>query len=366
MSTADRPQVLYLWGDDEWTMDRVVASVAEELARDTGALPERWREEGKAVTADVIAGRVAMAPMFGGGTVAVVANPSPLVRSREAREGLGRAIASVAPGNALIFLEFDGSGGRKRPKSLLDLADEVVRAGGTVRPCRAPSASELPAWIGGRAAAIGVRLGPDAAMEIAKRIGGRVGQTDVDRSQVSSMAVGELEKLALYRGAEPVTVDDVQALVPETVPSSLWALTDAVALRQAEFAGPALDQALEAQPEPVIVTLVHRRLRELLIAADARAAGARPPEIVRMVGGNPGVAQHRVDQSARWTVPELEAALDGLLDLDRMAKRAGAGAGTDGQRRMAWIAWVAERVSPRAPGGAGGGPSPARAGTSRR
>jgi DNA polymerase III delta subunit len=345
MSTADRPQVLYLWGDDEWAMDRLVAALADGIGADTGAPPDRWRADGKTVSAASIAERTSIAPMFGGGTVAVVANPSLLVRSKALREALDATIASVAPGNALVFLEFDASGGKKRPKTLLDLEASILKAGGTVRPCRAPSAGEMPAWIAGRARELGVSLGPDAAREIAKRIGAVVGEGDVDRRQLSAIAMRELEKLSLYRGADTVTTDDVRDLVAEQVPDSLWALTDALAIRRVDHAGPMLNRALETQPEQVILTLLHRRIRELLIAADARASGAKPPEIVKLVGGQPFVAQKRVEQAVHWTPAELEAALDGLLELDRMAKRSDAAMSTDDQRRMAWVAWVAERIA---------------------
>lgn len=354
VTAADRPHVLYLWGDDEWAMDRQVAALCAALDRDTGAPPERWRADGRGVTAAEIAGRVSAAPMFGGGVVAVVANPTPLVRSRALRDALAGVIAAVAPGNALVLEEFDTTGGRKRPKSLVALEADVVGAGGVARRCAAPGAREMPSWIAGRAAEMGVVLAPEAAAEIARRVGAGVGERDVDRRAMSATALRELEKLALYRGAEPVTADDVRALVAETAADSLWALTDAVALRRTAVAGPALDRALDAQPEQVVVALLHRRLRELLIAADALAAGARPAEVARLVGGNPDAARFRAEQAAHWSVRELEAALEGLLELDRMAKRAGGAGGTDRQRRMAWVAWIAERVAPGGRGSPGG------------
>jgi competence protein ComEC len=351
VSTADRPQIVYLWGDDEWAMERLVAALADGLARDTGAQPDRWRADGREVTADAIAERVAIAPMFGGGTVAVVSNPTQLVRSKALRDALDGVIASVAPGNALVFLEFDTTGGRRRPKSLLDLEAGVQKAGGTARPCRAPGAGEMPAWIAGRATEMGIALGPEAAREIARRIGSHSTGGDVDRRQMSAIAVGELEKLNLYRGSEPVTVEDVRALVPELAADSLWALSDAVASRRTGLAGPALDRVLETQPEQVVLVMLHRRLRELLIAADARAAGAKPAELVKLIGGSPYVVQRRAEQSSGWTVRELESALDGLLELDRMAKHADSVATTEGQRRMAWIAWLAEHVASRSRAG---------------
>ena len=44
----------------------------------------------------------------------------------------------------------------------------------------------------------------------------------------------ELDKLALYRGADPIAADDVRALVAEAVPGSVWAFTDAVGERAGE------------------------------------------------------------------------------------------------------------------------------------
>ena len=360
MSTADRPQVLYLWGDDEWAMERHVASIVAGLARDTGAPPDRWRVSGKEVTADAIAERVAIAPMFGGGTVVVVDSPAQLVRSKALRDALDRVVATVAPGNALVFLEFGPADEKKRSKALADLSSGIIKAGGTVRSCRAPSAGEMPAWISARAAEIGVTLAPDAAKEIAKRIGAFVSEGDVDRRQMGGMAVAELAKLALYRGGEAVGVDDVRALVPEVVPDSTWALLDAVALRRSERAGPALDRVLESQPEQVLLVMLHRRLRELLIAADARVSGAKPADIVKLVGGSPWAAQRRAEQAAAWTVAELDAALEGLLELDRMSKHANVEGSTEGQRRMAWVTWVAERVAPRGRTAAGGRIEPRR------
>ena len=114
-----------------------------------------------------------------------------------------------------------------------------------------------------------------AAKELARRVGGFVSEGDVDRQRMGALAVGELDKLALYRPYEPVSEDDVKALVAEVVPDSTWAILDAVAERRVDRAGPALDRLLDTTPEPVITVQLHRRLRELLIAADLTVA-ARP------------------------------------------------------------------------------------------
>jgi DNA polymerase III delta subunit len=123
-------------------------------------------------------------------------------------------------------------------------------------------------------------------------------------------------------------------------------MLDAVAERRADVAGPLLDRLLETTPLPVIVVQLHRRLRELLIAADLAAAGRRPPDIVKAIGGHPFRAQKLTEQSRRWSLPELDDALEGLLELDAMIKGAVDSGSTERQVRLAFTLWMRDRVAP--------------------
>lgn len=343
--TADAPILAYYRGDDGWSLDRAAERIVERIERETGARPDRWRVTGAETSPAAIAERVATAPLFGGGTVAIVVDPSPLLRSKADREGLEAAIATVAPGNALVFVE-QGDGGSKRSAALGHLEASVQRAGGEARQFRAPRSGELAGWITARATERGMTLEPGAAKELARRVGGFVTEGDVDRQRQGALAVAELEKLALYRPYDPVREDDVRALVPEVVPDSTWAFLDAVSERRIAVAGPALDRLLETTPEPVITVVLHRRLRELVIVADLLARRAPPPELVKAIGGHPFRAQKLAEQARAWTVAELEDALEGVLDLDAMVKGAPGAGSTDAQRRLAFVVWMEERVAP--------------------
>jgi DNA polymerase III delta subunit len=190
---------------------------------------------------------------------------------------------------------------------------------------------------------------------LARRVGGFVGEGDVDRQRQGSLAAAELEKLALYRQASPITVADVRALVPEVIPDSTWAMLDAMAERRADVAGALLDRLLDTTPYPVVIVQLHRRVRELLVAADLVAAGGRPPEIVKAIGGHPFRAQKLVEQARRWSLPELDAALEGVLELDAMIKGAVGSGSTDRQVRLAFALWVRERIAdPRSRAGRDG------------
>ena len=343
--SGDVPVIAYYRGDDGWSLDRAATLIARRIEQDTGMAPDRWRVAAAETSAAAIGERVATAPMFGGGTVAVVLDPGPLLRSRAEREAVDEAIRSVAPGNALVFIE-QGDGGGRRSAALQGLETAVRAAGGEVKVFKAPREGELAAWIRGRAEERGMKLTPPAARELARRVGGFVREGDVDRQRQGALAVGELDKLAIYRPDGEVGEEDVKALVSEVVPDSTWAALDAIAERRESVAGPLLDHLLETVPEPVILVQLHRRLRELIIAADHVASRGKPADLVKLIGGHPFRAQKLAEQARRWTLPELEAALDGVLELDAMVKGAPDSGSTERQRRLAFALWVRDRIAP--------------------
>ncbi|HEX5827750.1 MAG TPA: DNA polymerase III subunit delta [Candidatus Limnocylindrales bacterium] len=343
--SGDVPIIAYYRGDDGWALERAATLISRRIEQETGARPERWRTTGAETSASAIGERVATSPLFGGGTVAIVVDPSPLLRAKAEREALERALADVAPGNALVFLE-QGDAGNRRSAALQGLEASVLKAGGEAREFKAPRAGQLASWIVARATERGMTLEPAAAKELARRVGGFVSDGDVDRQRMGQLAVAELDKLALYRQADPVREEDVRALVSEAVPDSTWALLDAVAERRAAVAGPALDRLLETTPEPVLTVQLHRRLRELLIAADLVARRAKPADIVKAIGGHPYRAQKLAEQARAWTPAELEDALEGVQDLDAMVKGVPGYGSSDRQRRLAFALWIDERVAP--------------------
>lgn len=341
------PVLAYYRGGDGYALDRAVEAVARRIEADTGAAPDRWRVAGAETGPAQIAERVATAPLFGGGTVAVVTDPGPLVRSKDAREAMERSLATVAPGNALVFLE-QGDQGTKRPQMLVALEAAVVKAGGETKSFPAPRAGELAGWLRNLAKDREIAIDRDASEELARRVGGFVSEGDVDRQRMGTLAALELDKLALYRQAAPITVADVRTLVPEVIPDSTWAMLDAVAERRVDIAGPLLDRLLDTTPLPVVIVQLHRRLRELLVAADLAAEGRRPADIVKAIGGHPYRAQKLVDQARHWTLPELDAALEGVLELDAMIKGAVDSGSTERQVRLAFALWMRDRVAPGA------------------
>jgi DNA polymerase III delta subunit len=348
--------IAYFWGDDAYGLEAAVEAVRTDPARFPGGLPERWRVRGEAGEAARTIGelheRLATGTLFGSGTLAILSNAAPLVRRGEDRNALVAAIGMLAEGNGLVVAEETDSGKKDPPSKAL--SDAVRAAGGEVRRFEAPREGGLAAWLEARARERGISLGPGAAKELATRVGGFVREGDVDRRQQGRLAVTELEKLALRHASGAadrdangtVTVDDVRDLVAEALPGSIWAFVDAVGMRQRSRSFELLERLLEATPEPVLLAVLHRRIRELLEVADRLAGGETPGSLVRSMRLQPFRAETLARQARAWTTAELGAALEGLLELDALVKGVGGAVAGDASVRLAFDLWLADRVAP--------------------
>ena len=340
VSTPAAP-IGYFWGDDGYGLEAEAAALGREVAGDGPPLT-RWRVSGAATRVADISERVGTGTLFGGGTLVVVEDPSPLVRARADRDALVATLGAVAPGNALAFLELtDGSG--HRAKSLDDLAAAVSASGGRVRQRVAPKEGAMARWIGERAAERRIAIEPAAADLLARRVGGFVREGDIDRRRQGQLAVAELEKLALYRLDDPIRREDVEALVADAVPGSTWALLDAVGARRTREAADLLDRVLATTPEPVVLSVLHRRVRELIAMLDAQLHGETVQDAARAMKLKEFPARKLWDQAHGWRPEELDGALEGLLDLDATLK--GEAAADGRRRRLAFLLWVAEHVT---------------------
>ncbi len=341
MSPAERAPLGYFWGDDGYGLEAAATALGHDAAAGGPPLAP-WRLSGATTRVAEIAERVATATLFGGGALVVVEDPSPLLRARADRDALTATLGAVAPGNALVFLE-PSDGSARRAKSLEELASAVAAMGGTVRQLVAPKEGAMARWNAERAAERRIAIEPAAAELLARRVGGFVREGDVDRRRQGQLAVGELEKLALYRLDAPIRREDVEVLVADAIPGSTWALLDAVGSRRTREAAELLDRVLEASPEPLVLSVLHRRVRDLISVLDAQLRGESVQEAARVMKLKEYPARKLWEQAHGWRPDELDAALDGLLDLDATLK--GEAAADARRRRLAFLLWIAEHVA---------------------
>ena len=198
-----------------------------------------------------------------------------------------------------------------------------------------------------RAAELGVRLEPAAARLLAERVGGHVRESDVDRRRRTELANAELEKLALYRPG------GTHRTSPTSRPSSASpspARPGPSSTRSAPAPGASATRLAErllaaGTPLPVLVSQLHRRLRDLLLVREHLDTGSTPPQIVKAMKLQPFRAQKLAEQARTWSLPELEEALADLLALDLRSKGISLDGSTlqmseevDGLALQAWLA----------------------------
>jgi len=366
---ASRPRpaapLAYFWGEDAFGIERAVAAFAASHGQPEVPL-EVWRspaDEDAATDAaetgssaarrrtrvlDEASARLGTAPLFGGGTLVVLRQPGWLVRDAASAARVRALVEAVPDGNALAFSDLTASGA-KAPAAAGMLRDVVVRAGGTEREFPAPTRDRFEAWVTRRAEELGIRMGPGAARLLAERLGGYVRESDIDRRRQTEMANGELEKLAAYHPGGVISRDDVAALVAEAVPGSTWAFLDAVAARRsgesAQLAARLMDGGA---PFPVLVSQLHRRLRELIQVREHLDSGAPARDLVRTMRLQPFRAQKLAEQAGAWAMPDLLGAFDGLLEMDLRSKGISLDGSTvqmsEARDALALQVWIAEHA----------------------
>lgn len=347
--TASAAPLAYFWGDDSFSLDAAVETFRRDPARFPEGAPERWRlrsdggEPGRALAE--LTERLATGSMFGGGTLAVAGGLVQLTRRNVDRDALLAAFTVVAPGNGLAIVE-ETDAGKKDPPSRA-IADAIKAAGGEVRRFEAPKEGALAAWVEARARERRIPLGPGASRELATRVGGYVRENDVDRREQGRVAVMELEKLSLrHAEGETVTIDDVRDLVSEAIPGTLWGFVDAVAMRQRQRSLDLLERVLDEKPAPVILAVLHRRIRELIEIQDRLQRGETPGSLVRSMKLVPFRAETLARQAQGWTADALDGALEGLLELDAQIKGVGGRNSSETRDRLAFDLWITDRVAP--------------------
>ena len=139
-------------------------------------------------------------------------------------------------------------------------------------------------------------------------------------ADISRIAV-EIEKLALYAGDRPVSMDEIAALAPEARSVTIFALVNALGRRDRARSLEALDTLVqEGEYLPLVLAFLSTQFRMALVAseADLRAAGQIQSHFTRL--GVP-VWGSRADQIAqtvsRFSPAQLQSAIKLISQADR-------------------------------------------------
>lgn len=299
-----RGGAFYLHGDDEFRKEEVVRALIDvhldPATRDFNFDPLRGTE----VDAETLASILGTPPMMAEFRVVVVRNAEGLAGSPRTRKILLETMTAPPPGLALIVSATVPQGSKARFYS------EMARAATAVE-FRALSPEDVPGWLMDRAQAThGKELDVDAAQALGAAIGTNLG-----------ILSQELEKLAgfVQEGAR-ITLADIEAAGTRLPTQDRWRWFEMVGERRFKDAVDALP-ILMAQGESgvgLVIGLATHLLRLGVVAERGQAAleDALPRH-------QKWVARKLAGPARRWSPEEVDAALSGLLRVDRLLKASG-------------------------------------------
>lgn len=175
-----------------------------------------------------------------------------------------------------------------------------------------PKEWELGAWVVKRMKAKGGSITAQAAEELARFIGNDLRQLDK-----------ELEKLWAYVNFQgTIRPSDVRNLVSATHTDSVFALVDAIGLRQREKAMRTLHELLAggAAP-PYLLNMIERQFRVLLQLKELQLRNATQAEMQSALGiGHSFIVEKGLRQAANFTVQALESIYQRLVEVEQQIK----------------------------------------------
>lgn len=220
-------------------------------------------------------------------------------RSAGEWERLGEILAGVPASTVLVFVDGDLTAANP-------LRRAVNEAGGDVREFPQPKAGDLPAWVRGRARAIGLQITPAGERALIQLVGPDLW-----------VLAGELDKLHVYAGNGAVDETIVESLVARHRDATIWQLVDAVAEGRTSAALRALDTLRQAGEDPRrILGMLARQYRMIAVACEVLAAGGRERDVQAALSVQSFVAGRAVRQSGRYDLPTAAAALERIVAAD--------------------------------------------------
>jgi len=313
--------VYFIVGESPWLKEKLTLRL-----RDT-AVPEAWRStDAETVWAgEVTEAQVADSagtPPFGSKRRFLLVRRAEEFRFK--RRGPKREVASSplveylgspSPFTVLVLV----SEGRGAAEWEGDALFEAARKAGMAVQCEPPREEELLDWIEEHANALGLKLAPGAAGELAERTGGG-DQMRLER---------ELEKLAAWMGGEGRAIGpgDVAALTGEAAPPSVFQFLDSLFVERSVDRGLVFLKRLLADMHPLqLHALLVGQLRKLVALAEAMRQGHNDYQIAREVK-LPYTLVSRLGMMVNRTKPERFAELmKALADAESALKR-----GADGR-----------------------------------
>lgn len=256
---------------------------------------------GKGLSAQSLLRAANTMPMFAKARFILVRDVEDIAAAEQ--DAIAAYLSSPSPSTCLVFTG-EKVDGRMRFAKAAKQADCLSE----VHPLKGP---QVRSFAIGEAKERGHILDNDAADALADSIGADLSALD-----------DALERLSLYVGAgQRITLLAIEACITRVRVETIWALVDAVSMRDGKTALRSAASLLgDREPALRILAMVARQLRMVARMRDALAQGLRGPDAAKHAGAPPFKAFDLGEAAKRFSAADLQRAFRTLAATDMALK----------------------------------------------
>ncbi|HUV92167.1 MAG TPA: DNA polymerase III subunit delta [Anaerolineales bacterium] len=317
------PVVYLLHGDDEYTIAQEVAKLEANLGDDALREANTTSLDGRSFNLDDLVSVVSPMPFIAKRRVVILTHPLARLESKEAkakflnkqkltkdREKIIENFEKVPLTTALVLVEHKLlTSDWERKKGNLHWLERWAGSDRERAYVKAFPLGNMEGWIQNRAAQEGGQFTYEAARRLAELVGAD-----------TRLADQEIRKLLDYADYKrPVEKEDVDLLTPDSSQADVFAMVDALGMRDGQKASLILQRLLEQQEHGFIFAMVVRQFRLLLLVREILDGGGGGDEIAAKLGFlglKKWMSRKLIPQAKRFSLPVLEEIYHRLLNLD--------------------------------------------------
>jgi DNA polymerase-3 subunit delta len=321
------PVVYLLHGDDEYNIAQEVAKLEAKLGDDALREANTTSLDGRSFNLDDLVPVVSPMPFMTERRLVILSHPLARLESKEKkarffnkqkltkdREKIIENFEKVPLTTALVLVEHKLlTSDWEREKGNLHWLERWAGSNRERVYVKAFPLGDMGGWIQNRAAQEGGQFTHEAAGRLAELVG--------DNTRLADQETRKLLDYADYK--RPVGVEDVDLLTPDSSQADIFAMVDALGMRDGQKASENLQRLLEQQEHGYIFAMVIRQFRLLLLVREILDGGGAGDEIaakLRFLGVKKWMSRKLIPQAKRFSLPVLEERFHRLLNLDEDVK----------------------------------------------
>jgi len=312
--TQPTPVVYLLHGENEFEIAQFLKRLEARLGDPGLAAMNIMRLDGRSASLNDFLTAVSAVPFLTERRIVEYFHPLARLKEPPAQQKFLEQLAKIPASTALALVEYKMLTEKKdAEKGKYHWLEAWARAKAELvylKPFPLPTVWEIVDWIQDRAKGMGGQFTRQAAEHLAELVG--------DNPRLADQEISKLLTYVNYQ--RPVQAEDVQKLTAYAAQTDIFAMVDALGMRDGTKALGRLHHLLVQEDPLVIFGMVVRQFRLLLLVRCSLDRGGQKGEIMRELRLHPFVTDKLMAQASRFTMPVLEDVYHHLLDLDEGVK----------------------------------------------